>query len=108
MDIVLSPEEGSEVCDFCTSNEPIYQNFPAKDFNWVQVKGVDLNSRGHWAACQTCAEMIKKDDWDGLLNRAIKSFVKNHPDLAKFQSRAKEAIRELHQKFRDNRLREDS
>jgi len=70
-----------EVCDFCRS-VPTW-DYPAHDFT-AQVLAVSSRqdvtditelepqgSRGGWAACDTCHDLIEAGDWDQLAERSV-------------------------------------
>ena len=58
-------------CDFCgqedVSKAELYA-FPAKDF---PVPVIGSISKGAWAACATCADLIKDEDWTTIIERAV-------------------------------------
>lgn len=54
----------NEKCDFCFSDGTEWI-LPARAF---QV-GPNHGSQGDWAACSPCAELVRKDDWNGLMRR---------------------------------------
>lgn len=64
-------------CDFCSS-PAVRWRYPARDVNMGVVlsggKSVMHNSRGDWAACDTCHDMIEAGDYTSLLNRSIERF----------------------------------
>lgn len=69
-------------CDFCNRNvgatEEIW-TVPCGDFHVM----LQHFSRGDWAACGECARFIRDDDWEGLLERVMETYIQNHPE-AKF------------------------
>lgn len=74
--LTLSPEPGTEVCDFC-SETPIVKGYPCPEFTMeVQLLGRKLNlgTDNLWAACATCAALIDAGDSDGLCQRSIEKF----------------------------------
>lgn len=77
MPIFLELTEGPEGlhCDFCYKKESQDKlwTFPCDDFVVVAIrddgrKEAVLNSSGHWAACDQCAELVTSGDHDALLN----------------------------------------
>lgn len=54
----------AEKCDFCFADETEWI-LPARDF---QV-GPNHGSEGDWAACNQCAELIRKNMWTRLIER---------------------------------------
>jgi hypothetical protein len=60
------------VCDFCLEGNPRWA-YPARDFD-LQVGPVAHHSQGGWAACPTCHDLIERDDFEQLLQRAAGAF----------------------------------
>jgi hypothetical protein len=56
------------ICDFCSSPEVI-GGYPAKDFT-VDFYG----SRGGFAVCKECKEIIEQNDRTTLLKKSVESF----------------------------------
>ncbi|GIW56210.1 MAG: hypothetical protein KatS3mg082_2614 [Nitrospiraceae bacterium] len=54
------------LCDFC-SGLPVTAAYPCRDFT---VPGTPCGSRGAWAACQACAQLIDADQREALARRA--------------------------------------
>ena len=61
-------------CDFCQAEDPTWV-LPARDFDLV---GLPTGSKGDWAACDTCANLISMDRWNALLARAVASWEERH------------------------------
>jgi hypothetical protein len=61
---------------------------------------------GRWAACDRCAELIEIEDWPKLAERAVRRFVKQLPMTRDEQLDVKQQLREIHQLFREHRIRE--
>lgn len=64
-------------CDFCSS-PAVRWSYPARDVNMGVVLGGSMpvlhNSRGDWAACDACHDLIEAGDYKSLLNRSIAAF----------------------------------
>lgn len=88
------------VCDFCSSDQ-ISTFFAAKDFTYIEVEGVQLNSTGGWAACKECTELIKAGDWEGLLDRSVEKLREINPQLACLPG-IRQEIETIHRQFREN------
>lgn len=91
------------LCDFC-SDPHVFARYPASDFAIKPVPGPKVVSRGDWAACKTCTELIEAAKWTELLNRSISTF------RVKYGGMISDAILhtfilDLHQQFRQNRQR---
>lgn len=79
---------GRGVCDFCSAPGPS-RDFDVPDFDMDDYSGIE--STGGWAACDTCAALIDKDQRKGLLQRSI--------DTAAFPKFTHGALKELHSRF---------
>lgn len=88
-------------CDFCISKKPVVM-YDAKD---IAVPGVivDLQSNGGWAACQECKDLIDAGKWAELEERCASIFIKETPHMP--PEMVRDAVRGLHQKFREARIR---
>jgi hypothetical protein len=67
------------ICDFCNS-EKIRWAYPADDFEAGTIIAVAPNgesfeqpigSKGPWAACEECSQLIERGDYSALKARAI-------------------------------------
>lgn len=94
------PEDA--ICDFCARKNPPYKDYPCKDFPNPESQ---TWSRGAWAACHTCADLIDSDDRDGLSMRSSLMFQFEwgdlFPDLAEVHL---EDAKRLHGRFFANRI----
>jgi hypothetical protein len=100
----------SSVCDFCSS-EKVRWAYPAEDFLIGAIAAVDPNtgepievqpmgSKGPWAACTECSELIEREDYEALRQRGIDAIPKHEvldPDLARTM------LVSMHAGFRENR-----
>ena len=69
--IPVEPEQGWRGrCDFCSSATSTHV-LPARDFAIPDSPEI---SRGNWAACEACANLLRNERWDWLLARAIATF----------------------------------
>lgn len=87
----------SPVCDLCGDAYPCW-DYECPDFS---IEHVDFGSWGDWAACQECSELIEKDDYEGLLQRALDNPA-GHADPEYWRRR----ISPIHQGFRERRVGE--
>ena len=105
--IAIEPIPGRGSCDFC-SEQPTTQIYPCKNFviPRTQTSAFQHESVGGWAACSKCGELIDAGGWAELTDRAFTSFLKLYcvPRYAHFDVR--EQFREIHQLFKDNRVKE--
>jgi hypothetical protein len=102
--MLIKPLPGSEVCDFC-SDDVIYAAHGCKDF--VLRFGM-FGSTGGFAACAVCHIMIVNEDWNGLLERCLETFlIKNIPVSERkniwLRAELSEYLRSIHEAFRANR-----
>lgn len=81
---------GSGVCDFCHVPDPKHE-FKVPDFQ--MVPGTSLESTGGWAACDTCADLVRNKRKKDLLQRALGSM--SFPD----HRLSRLALEDLHAKF---------
>jgi hypothetical protein len=70
---VLAPEGWADGrCDFC-NGQPVTHVVPARDFTYPPVPGQPAGyshrSRGDWAACPACVELVIRDQWTLLRGR---------------------------------------
>ena len=86
------------ICDFCSDPHPVI-NEAARDF---QVNPGPIGvSVGDWGACQECHEMIEREDWLGLEERAIKAMRAKYPNESKKSVQL--AVQSLQRQFRIHR-----
>jgi hypothetical protein len=94
-------------CDFCSAPE-LYANYPAKTLTAWQLKDPDgnmlnVNSGSDWAACRACAALVDAGNWDALVERGIQWFRMRY-GAATPEAELRQVIRDLHRRFRENRL----
>lgn len=72
------------MCDFCgdTLGEIEPYSYPCKPFMYgIIVSGMpDGGSKGDWAACMACHELIEADDQEGLIERSLEVEHRIYPD----------------------------
>lgn len=66
-------------CDFCNITGDIPWELPVEDFKMPHTELLPDNhwSRGGWAACDTCAGLIRRRLWRALANRAVQTRMNN-------------------------------
>lgn len=103
-------QQPSCVCDFCSS-EKVRWAYPAGDFLIGAIAAVDpltgepfevqpMGSKGPWAACTECSELIEREDYEALRQRGFDAIPKHEvldPDLARTM------LVSMHNGFRENR-----
>ena len=58
------------LCDFCSDHTPHPARILADSFALPTLPGgLGQLSIGDWAACDTCAALLLRDDWLGLIGR---------------------------------------
>lgn len=82
----LAVMNGAGVCDFCSAPGPSH-SFDVPDFEM----GLGVDSTGGWAACDTCAVLIKAGQRKELLQRSM--------DTLTFSKFTRPALAQLHTKF---------
>jgi len=105
-EFTINEPASGPICDFC-SDPRIFASYPAKDFTAGQFtnpqgKKLAANSRGDWAACQRCTELIEAGRWTDLLERSIITFKAKYGERIPAQF-LRQFIADLHRQFRENR-----
>jgi hypothetical protein len=98
--IDVKPDEGNEVCDFCSENH-IHATYPCEDFVAEKVMGCEIASKGPWAACAICSGFIEREEWKNLLERSVRKFRRNYPEIPYLLVR--QALGRHHELFRQHR-----
>ena len=82
-------------CDFC-SEVKVVAELPAESFSLPEFR---YTSRGSWAACAVCEELVRAGDRDALLVRSVITFIAKE-ELDEFTlGGATAAIKTLHDGF---------
>jgi hypothetical protein len=98
-----------ERCDFCGDYDPTW-TLPVADFNMADRHGPgkDWGSTEDWRACDRCANLLTRNDWNNLLLRAAQASAKRdsvplamklaelRPLYAQVRKHQKGAVRSLH------------
>jgi hypothetical protein len=105
LDVEMKRPPGVVICDFC-SDRDVKWSYPAADF---RVPEVEWGSRGHWAACQECYDLIEKNDRRGLLDRSVETFFVHHsgegvPDSKSGRLFIRRHVTMIHGEFFQNRV----
>lgn len=71
------------MCDFCGSEDPMW-SFPCESFPMSTAElglhaGPTQMSSGDWSACDTCKELVERDDLTALSRRASNVFLGRNP-----------------------------
>lgn len=100
----------SSVCDFC-GGDKIRWAYPADDFMIGAIAALDpetgeaidvqpMGSKGPWAACAECAELIEREDYEALKKRGIESIPREQITDMKL---ARTMLANMHNGFRQHR-----
>lgn len=113
MSIEVKPNIGEEVCDFCNSSSIRYI-YKCKDFYidpqtpLAPFLDMILGSKGDWAACKICSNLIDSKDKNALAKRSIETYAEKSPQLEIKSEEEKEMvsnfIKELHELFWKNKM----
>lgn len=71
---VSPPSDWRGVCDFCRFGSAAWV-LPVKDF----TTPIGTQSGGGWAACDDCAALIERNQWNALIRRVV-------ADIPEYQS----------------------
>lgn len=91
----ISPESGQEICDFCSSEE-VHWSIDCEDI--VLPSGVA--SRGDWAACTPCKELVAQKQWVALEKRSVETFMQGNAELGIPKHIVEQFVHDLHTQFR--------
>lgn len=69
---------GGDTCDFCQTS-PVFTFYSCSNF-LVNGHPVFPSGRviGSWATCQECADLVNREEWNDLADRAYREFLKRH------------------------------
>lgn len=79
----MDPARISERCDFCLALDPMWA-LPVENFQEPFGASIEttndtvMMSHSDWAACDDCAELIRKGYWERLTKRAFKAYKDRH------------------------------
>ncbi len=89
------------VCDFCSAPRPQWE-LPARDFQfpWNDLPVEDDHaSRGPWACCGSCAQLIEANKWEALYSQCRRAFIAKHGPV---HHRAWKEMLRLYELLREN------
>lgn len=91
-----------DVCDFCSEPHPAWIE-DANTFNVApDVPELPRSvSVGGWASCDVCHELILKDRWIALEDRAFEKLRPKYPEQSRRQVRF--GVQAIHRQFREHR-----
>jgi len=85
-------------CDFCS--EPACWSYPARDIVVFELP-VRQASKGAWAACDECSQLIDAEDREGLARRSLSRL---QPIMRVESRELLETLRTIHVAFWEARL----
>jgi hypothetical protein len=88
-------------CDFC-SQRPVRWSYPARDFirkTKIGPHALETGSRGGWAACQECHEIIQRADRGALAKRSARMLPQFGVLGRQERRRAERELRAIHDDF---------
>jgi len=91
----VEPRSTNPICDFCSAT-PVVANEVARDF--LVNPGPMGQSWGAWGACQTCHDLVEKQDWMGLEDRAYEAMRRKFPGSSK--KTVRHAVQQIQRQFR--------
>ena len=87
-------------CDFCSQPDPVWIIDTDRDatvvINWTNELPVTENLQGSWAACQVCAQLVRRRRMRALRNRSLAVFGPLSPDQRAFH---RERLTRIHAAF---------
>ena len=96
---------GGNHCDFCRAS-PIVRLYPCANF---AIKGSPVFplglAIGAWAACKCCAEMVDRERWSELTDRAWKKLAKRHRISPNQMPEVREQLERVYLAFAEHRMR---
>jgi hypothetical protein len=95
---------GDNICDFCSQPHPerVYQS---PDFTMdgphPEIGLPEIRSKSAWIACASCAALIDKENWDGLVQRAVTQLYPKYQGMMPRRVLA-DTVRRSHTLFREH------
>ena len=98
---LAQPEGVKFRCDFCNEDDPTW-SVPVRSFMSEEATSSDFRFRramsvDNWLACEGCATLIRRNEWNNLLRRVLSSWRRRHgsPMTAAQERRLRTTYREL-------------
>lgn len=85
-------------CDFCFADDPIAA-LPVEDFEIYTLGNTTSGSHSDWAACEDCAELIRRGYWSRLTDRVIKAYGERHEAQGPLPPEMKAFIRDYYRRL---------
>jgi hypothetical protein len=105
--LVIEPEPGREVCDFCCTS-PTARLYACRNFVVPRTKHAVFQheSIGAWSACDRCAVLIDAGHWTQLTDRAMRRFATRFGVPKDEWAEVREQLAEIHQLFKEHMIKE--
>lgn len=75
---IEAPDDWRGHCDFCLTGVAAWV-IPARTFTTPLTGHLSAED---WAACDTCVDLIAKDQWNALVRRVVTATCERHPEMA--------------------------
>lgn len=91
------------VCDFCSTPVETAWTYPCKSFLYDIPEMPKDGSKGDWAACDKCHDLIEAGDHRAVIRRAVAFEIKEHPEQASMRHQVWSVAARIHKGFYENR-----
>ena len=103
--LVITPEPGLELCDFCTA-EPTFRLYACRNFVWLKQGTITHESVGPWAACEVCSRLVDGGRWAELTERALQKFKEKYGYSPYEEQHFREQFWSMHKLFQMHMIKE--
>ena len=105
--LVLEPQPGREICDFCATSAT-GRLYACRNFVIPRTKHAVFQheSIGAWSACDRCAVLIDAGHWSQLTDRALRRFARIYGVPRSEWADVREQLAEIHQLFKEHMIKE--
>lgn len=95
------------ICDFCSAPRPKWR-YRVKSFVAFETRYFLDESKGDWAACTLCKDLIEEGHYERLAEHSMEALLFEHPELLMMPDRVvpemKGRLKKIHEQFLENRL----
>jgi hypothetical protein len=78
VDVAELPGGAEMRCDFCFDSSPVW-SVVTPAITWAIIDGVEhRHADDGWAACETCIDLVRRDQWSALARRIITGYEAHH------------------------------
>ena len=96
---------GGECCDFCCSRS-IFKVYKCSNFECCSRPVFASAPTGSWASCRTCSQLVDRNQWKRLTQRALRKFLKRHDVPRHEVSTLSAQFADIHRLFAEHLLKE--